>query len=618
MEKYGVKSNYAVSAFKKQIEPSYTSTLKAIDNQQRGEMEKYTANQDSVDFTNTVNQMIRNPQDIAAMYGGYMQRAGARAAGLGVDPTAEQAWKQGQTDKIADSVLQPMAENNDYENALNAIAFLKSMGASAGTLNKYGNVFRRQKDVKIAGSALDQALTKDPSLIFKSDEEITNAIKPMLSYQNISANDIGNRIAEFAEKNYTIGDQWMGTVTKDPTIQCDSWTADVYKRVGLFPDGKITQGPSDFGNAYHEAGDGYKPQPGDFIDGQKHVGIYLGNNRYIARNSSGGIHIGTMEEWKEYFGEPIGYGSVAEAAGEGGTSPEVAAARMESTINEALSQAHRRRQAADQQNQQTMRTVRDTIASMRQSGADNQTIYNYLSDMNDMNPNLKYSDAFGNLKLNYSGASRTSSGSSGGTGQAMTKMSAVDIMSIEALIGNGLNNQDDLSQLISHFVSEGKILSDSALVSLHNKMDDYEHGTGKYAIKIETSKAEVASSMGINSKDISDMDYNVAKSQTQEWAIQYNNENGRYPSQVEVLHTMQNMLAMDKLGGTEKTSNAHMGASGIEYIQKNTAMDNDLKEVRFHGDTRVYRLTDEQIDDVLKGKASPMEADGWDAENRRS
>ncbi len=197
-------------------------------------------------------------------------------------------------------------------------------------------------------------------------------------------------------------------------------------------------------------------------------------------------------------------------------------------------------------------------------------------------------------------------------------MTAVDVMNIEALIGNGLNSQDDLSQFISHFVSEGKILSDSALVSLHNKMDDYEHGTGKYAIKIETSKAEVASSMGINSKDISDMDYSVAKSQTQEWAIQYNNENGRYPSQVEILHTLQNMLATDKLGGTEKTSNAHMGAAGIEYIQPNTALDNDLKEVRFHGDTRVYRLTDEEIDEVLNGKASPSDADDWDRDNRRS
>ena len=47
-------------------------------------------------------------------------------------------------------------------------------------------------------------------------------------------------------------------------------------------------------------------------------------------------------------------------------------------------------------------------------------------------------------------------------------------------------------------------------------------------------------------------------------------------------------------------------------------MDDELKEVRFHGDTRVYRLTDEQIDDVLSGKASPMEADDWDTENRRS
>ena len=125
--------------------------------------------------------------------------------------------------------------------------------------------------------------------------------------------NIGDSVAKFATENYTEGDQWMGTVTKDSTKQCDSFTGDLYSRTGIMPHkkGQITTA-EDWGDAYHPAGDGYEPQPGDYIDGKSHVGVYLGNGMYRARNSSGGIHTGTMKEWNEWFGEPIGYGSVAE------------------------------------------------------------------------------------------------------------------------------------------------------------------------------------------------------------------------------------------------------------------------------------------------------------------
>ncbi len=125
----------------------------------------------------------------------------------------------------------------------------------------------------------------------------------------------GGDVAKTATENYKEGDQWMGSVTKDPNIQCDSYTADVYADTGIMPHkkGQITTADDwKAGNAYHEAGDGYELQPGDYIDGKTHVGIYLGNGMYRARNSSGGIHTGTMEEWNELFGEPIGYGSVNE------------------------------------------------------------------------------------------------------------------------------------------------------------------------------------------------------------------------------------------------------------------------------------------------------------------
>ncbi len=612
IEKYGLSSNYAMSAFKKQIEPSYTSTLRSIDNQQRSEMEKYTANQDSVDFDNTINQMVGDSRNAVTFATGYLQRMEARTAGLGIDDAGRQVFKHGQLNKMADKALSVAVENNDYETGINLMAFVKSMGADASVINKFDNAFRKQKDVKIAANFVDQAIKQNPGMIYWTDKQIDDWYDKNHPWQETQG-DIGNTIVDFVKNNYKLGDQWMGNVTDNPTIQCDSWTADAYKRVGLFPDGDITRA-SDFGDAYHKAGTGYTPQPGDFIDGEKHVGIYLGNNQYMARNSSGGIHIGSMEEWNEFFGAPIGYGSVGEL--KGSTSPEVAEARHNSQRAEFLNGIHKQKQAADQQNAQTMKGIRDTIIAMNQAGNSRQDIFNYLSNMKDMNPGLDEYSPFGNLLMSYSVIPKTNSsggsgnGSSGG--QTYTKMGAMDMRNAEALIGNGINSQDDLNTFIGAQMQAGRVFTDSQVVSLQNSMDDYTNGSGKYAVPIETTKSEVCAAMGKNPNSIKDLEYNVAKSQVKAWAVQYNSENGRWPSQVEIRNQLIEELTTDQLGGSEQMSRAQMGAAGIEYIVQN----GDLKEVKFADNGRVYKLTDEQIDEITKGKASESDADSWDSANR--
>ncbi len=142
-----------------------------------------------------------------------------------------------------------------------------------------------------------------------------DVIASVLSVPIGLAKSVGDAIVNFAKGNYKEGDQWMGKVTKDSRIQCDSWAADVYAKTQIMPhkEGQImTAEDWKAGNAYHPAGDGYMPHKGDYIDGKGHVGIYLGDGKYMARNSSGGIHTGTMEEWNHLFGAPIGYGSVAQ------------------------------------------------------------------------------------------------------------------------------------------------------------------------------------------------------------------------------------------------------------------------------------------------------------------
>ena len=113
------------------------------------------------------------------------------------------------------------------------------------------------------------------------------------------------------------GEQWMGGVTSDSRIQCDSYVAFIYAAAGANLDvsGNIVVNDDDFKRlgAYHPIGDGYVPKPGDMVDWAGHVGIYLGNGMVNSRQSSMGVHTVDLATASGWYGAQQGWGSVAEA-----------------------------------------------------------------------------------------------------------------------------------------------------------------------------------------------------------------------------------------------------------------------------------------------------------------
>ena len=131
---------------------------------------------------------------------------------------------------------------------------------------------------------------------------------------------IGEIIAQNAAA-HPEGEQWMGNITNDPAIQCDSFTANVYNQAGISSIGGVSTDGSVINDsafraagAYHPAGDGYQPSNGDLVDFDGHVGIYK-DGKIISRQSSAGVHTASMEEAESYFGAIRGFGSIAEASG---------------------------------------------------------------------------------------------------------------------------------------------------------------------------------------------------------------------------------------------------------------------------------------------------------------
>ena len=130
---------------------------------------------------------------------------------------------------------------------------------------------------------------------------------------SVSTGNIGAAIVEEAKSHYE-GEQWKAADNDDLANQCASFVTDVWKHVGITSVGSMNGNTmvSQAGSAYHTASSGYTPNVGDMINWAEHVGIYMGNGQYTARNSTGGVHTGSMAEAQQWFGSPEGYISVRE------------------------------------------------------------------------------------------------------------------------------------------------------------------------------------------------------------------------------------------------------------------------------------------------------------------
>jgi TP901 family phage tail tape measure protein len=138
---------------------------------------------------------------------------------------------------------------------------------------------------------------------------------------NTAAQTIGENIGEamVKEADAHAGEQWRGIDAgfDDNSTwesQCSSWVSYMMNKHGITsvnsPNGDTLIGQA--GSAYHA---GEAPlNAGDIINWRGHVGIYDGNGGYIARNSSGGVHHGTMEEAQQYFGAVLGRVDIKELA----------------------------------------------------------------------------------------------------------------------------------------------------------------------------------------------------------------------------------------------------------------------------------------------------------------
>lgn len=144
--------------------------------------------------------------------------------------------------------------------------------------------------------------------------------------------------------NAAPGGQWLNPdLTNDMENSCAAFVSTMYGAAGVMSDltasGNNLDAMFQNASAWYGPGSGYTPSAGDYVSGPKHVGMYVGNNTVISRDSAGGLQSHDLDQWKQEFGF-IGYGSVAKLTG-GATSTQ--------TVDEngrALQEAQRKLQQA--------------------------------------------------------------------------------------------------------------------------------------------------------------------------------------------------------------------------------------------------------------------------------
>lgn len=185
------------------------------------------------------------------------------------------------------------------------------------------------EEEKVRGVSMDSKARRDKVLndyqyaigeLAKQAKEIQGVAGDNLEVST-GTSQIGQSVVDVAS-SHPEREQWMGNITSDPSIQCDSFTANVYSQAGIPSIGGVDTASSAINdsafsaaNAFHPVGDGYSPKPGDLVSFAGHVGIYMGNDEIISRQSSMGVHRASISEAESYFGAVQGYGSIGEATG---------------------------------------------------------------------------------------------------------------------------------------------------------------------------------------------------------------------------------------------------------------------------------------------------------------
>lgn len=198
---FGIGSQYASDAFRKQVENDITAQKLIIDKYQRGEKLKYAGNQIDAINANVVDKVAKDPDLFNIVYDGAVQQKTAIRASLGMDELAIAEAERKELNELAKTVLSTALDTENTKQGLAAIKQLRERKADESILKKYEKIFLDKETEKTTKAQSGDFLDENPKYLNGTGEDAWAAYKkehPLVTgtYADTPCGRIGKYIAE--------------------------------------------------------------------------------------------------------------------------------------------------------------------------------------------------------------------------------------------------------------------------------------------------------------------------------------------------------------------------------------------------------------------------------------
>lgn len=198
---FGIGSQYASDAFRKQVENDITAQKLIIDKYQRGEKLKYAGNQIDAINANIASKVAKDPDLFNIVYDGGVQQKTAIRASLGMDELAIAEAERKELNELAKTVLSTALDTENTKQGLAAIKQLRERKADESILKKYEKIFLDKETEKTTKAQSGDFLDENPKYLNGTGEDAYAAFQkkyPLVTgtYADTPCGRIGKYIGE--------------------------------------------------------------------------------------------------------------------------------------------------------------------------------------------------------------------------------------------------------------------------------------------------------------------------------------------------------------------------------------------------------------------------------------
>lgn len=199
------------------------------------------------------------------------------------------------------------------------------------------------------------------------------------------------------------------------------------------------------------------------------------------------------------------------------------------------------------------------------------------------------------------------------------KLSADQLVILKSMIADG--KIQSIDQLNGYFTTKGLAVSPGSYQELVKTLTDRQQGKGEFSIEIDADKSQVAAALAVNPDSISGGDFSIAKQLTREWAVMFHDQEGKWPSQAEIMKDIQKNLSQNVFTGvyikgffsstpvnfsrTDERKNNIVGFSQTDDPNYSTVFFSDGKSYDVHTsqmeNLRTGALTEAQLEEMRNG-----------------